>query len=444
MVVAATTKAAATKTEAIADSTPSLGDDASRGGGATPYGLSIERPRSGTEIKITDDALAGQNDPKFTQAMDLGSGRTMHVRTMEADADNDNDVVEEVVIVRTDIEAPKATAFAKVPGQALNFDLDNTMDADNDGTATNDYTALTVDQTMAAVRALVKSPSFTAGTEASEATLTFAMAIVDNDDVTPGNQPVAAFEGDGTYNGADGTYRCNGTADCTVTLDAKGLITAMSEGWIFTPDAGATSDVLDTNYLHYGVWLKKTTDEDGVLTYDEVETFAGSSIAATGSVAQVTGTATYDGGATGVYVRNVHNSDSTIASATSGHFTADAELTAYFGQTVDDDTTDVDEAGQIAPNLMNTLSGTIDNFELSNGEETAWSVTLMKADIDTNDGTVDDGVTRGGGADGSYTAIFHGPNEDAENEPIQPHTVVGEFGANFSNGSVAGGFGARK
>ena len=31
---------------------------------------------------------------------------------MEADVDNDNDVVEEVVIVATDIEAPKATKFA--------------------------------------------------------------------------------------------------------------------------------------------------------------------------------------------------------------------------------------------------------------------------------------------------------------------------------------------
>ena len=41
----------------------------------------------------------------------------MFVRTMEAN--DDGEVVEEVVIVRTDIEAPKATAFAKVPGQEL-------------------------------------------------------------------------------------------------------------------------------------------------------------------------------------------------------------------------------------------------------------------------------------------------------------------------------------
>ena len=42
---------------------------------------------------------------------------------------------------------------------------------------------------------------------------------------------------------------------------------------------GATSDQYrTTDYLHYGVWLKKTTDEDGVVTYNEVETFAGSSL----------------------------------------------------------------------------------------------------------------------------------------------------------------------
>ena len=68
------------------------------------------------------------DDPKFEMAEDLGGGRTMHVRTMEAD--DDGDVVEEVVIVSTDIEAPKATAFAssKVDGNAVQCwtDLDDT------------------------------------------------------------------------------------------------------------------------------------------------------------------------------------------------------------------------------------------------------------------------------------------------------------------------------
>ena len=41
---------------------------------------------------------------------------------------------------------------------------------------------------------------------------------------------------------------------------------------------------------------------------------------------------------------------------------------------------------------------------------------------------------------GTFSATFHGPTED----DTQPTSVVGEFGANFSNGSVAGAFGARK
>ena len=48
----------------------------------------------------------------------------------------------------------------------------------------------------------------------------------------------------------------------------------MTGGWIFTPDPMATTDQPDYEYLSYGVWLQKTTDGDGVLTYDEVETFA--------------------------------------------------------------------------------------------------------------------------------------------------------------------------
>ena len=64
------------------------------------------------EIALED---AADDDPMFEQAMDFGDGRTMHVRKM--DADDDGNVVEEVVIVSTDIEAPEATPFAMVPGQ---------------------------------------------------------------------------------------------------------------------------------------------------------------------------------------------------------------------------------------------------------------------------------------------------------------------------------------
>ena len=65
---------------------------------------------------------------------------------------------------------------------------------------------------------------------------------------------------------------------------ARAMLTAASEGWIFTPAEGATSDVADAEYLHYGFWLMRTT-KDGATTYNEVETFA----EATGFGADTTG-----------------------------------------------------------------------------------------------------------------------------------------------------------
>ena len=452
--LAAATKAAGTKRMAIAAESSETGtSDAGLGGSAAdgaddtlgttddPYMMEISRNRDGTTVKITDSGLAGEDDPKFMQAMDLGSGTTMHSRMMEAD--DDGNVEEEIVIVTTNIEAPKATAFAMVEGQGLTVDPEPTVDADNDGTPGNDFTAITVAE---AGLEFVMSSAFPTS---RSATLNFA-----GDDSGTANADEAE-EVSGTYNGATGTYRCN-TDPCTVVIGdtdatAAGIqlgISAMTN-WVFIPDAGATSDVADADYLHYGVWLKKTTDEDGVVTYNEVETFAGSSVERTTDAdiatgGDITGTATYEGGATGVYVHSVLNPDGTEASATSGHFTADAVLTAYFNQTVNDDTTPADEGGQIAPNLLNSISvGTIDNFMLSGHDEgPGWSVTLEQGAIDgTTPAPHVSGTAKGGGADGNYQATFHGGGGDGN---AQPTAVVGEFNAFFSNGSVAGGFGADK
>ncbi|MDE0411177.1 MAG: hypothetical protein OXI37_03060, partial [Gammaproteobacteria bacterium] len=253
----------------------------------------------------------------------------------------------------------------------------------------------------------------------------------------------------GTYNGAMGTYRCNEAGGCTVTIGdtdttAEGVqlgISAMSAGWVFTPDAGATSDVPDGDYLNYGFWLKRTTDADGAVTYNEVETFAGSLVAASSNTSAVLGSATYSGNALGVYEHSVVNPDGTEASATSGYFTADVALTATFGQVPVSDT---DNTGTIAPNLLNTLSGTINNFMLS-GHDTGpgWSAALAGT-IATSTGTAT-GTAKGGGTnDGSYSATFHGSVAAVDGSVPQPTSVVGEFNAFFSNGSVAGGFGARK
>ena len=110
---------------------------------------------------------------------------------------------------------------------------------------------------------------------ATTVTHSFNAVVRDDAQTADVDESKDAAEVAGTYNGAMGTYKCAGAGDCSVTVNGKGMLTAASDGWIFTPAMGATSDVADADYLNYGFWLMRTTDADGVLTYDEVETFAG-------------------------------------------------------------------------------------------------------------------------------------------------------------------------
>ena len=82
------------------------------------YSMTIERDADGTTVKIADTANAADADPpkpQFAQAMDLGDGRTMHVRAMEADGDGD--VEEESLLHQSEFtalvasNAPLSVAF---------------------------------------------------------------------------------------------------------------------------------------------------------------------------------------------------------------------------------------------------------------------------------------------------------------------------------------------
>ena len=411
-----------------ADTTPGNADD--------PYTLEISRDNDGTTIKITDLGMMGDDDPKFEQARDLGDGTTMHVRAMKAD--DDGNVPEEVAMITTDIEAPKATPFGMVAGQALNANASGVTATGVAAVAFDPGGALVVstDDAQAMILANMMADDFEAAVGES-VVHTFNAAVEDDASTTEVDESKDAAEVAGTYNGAMGTYKCTGTTDCTVTVDDEGDLTAASDGWIFTPAKGATSDVPDADYLHYGFWLARTKDSDGdVTSYDEVETFAGSSLDASGDVSSVTGTAEYKGGATGVYVHDVLNSDGSTASSTSGHFTANANLTATFGQVT------VGGTDTIADNMLNTVTGTIDKFVLSGEEAQEWSVALSGT-ITAADGDAS-GTAKGGVGDGSFSADFHGPVAAVGGVVPHPHSVVGEFNAGFTNGTVAGGFGARE
>ena len=486
--VLATTAAAGTKAMAIGaegmqttdaglgGSARSDTDGTATAGDATddPYTLTISRDHDGTEIKIVDPGLAGDDDPKFTQAMDLGGGATMHTRT----ADDDGNMMEvvEVVVVETDIEPPEAVEFAKfetadgMTPQALNANAAGANATGDDAVAFDPGAVLaSTDPTQAAVLANMMSPEFAAAV--GESVMHTFTREIEDDTTTDVDESRDAAEFAGTYNGAPGTYKCvDAAADCTVTVNGEGELIGASDGWLFTPDKGAMSDQPDYDYLAYGFWLKKTlkkkTDADDETTYNEVETFtmatgiavSASGDTAAGGIGSVEGTASYEGGARGVYVKNVTDNQGEVVSATSGDFSADVMLNASFA------------GGDVPANNQLTVGGMITDFVLSGGEANDWAVTLGLADFGgrATDGTAVpgespataasatntfSGVATGdaAAAAGSWSGAFYGAagsgidhDNDAATDAINqaPSAVLGEFNANFTDGTTAGAFGA--
>ena len=375
---------------------------------ATNYRVQIEYD-DGAMVTITDGALTAKNDPKF----EMMDGKYMR--------DNGGGV-SEIISIMTDIEAPKSMAFNKVYDLTLNDDPDRT------GDQFSSYAVLADDNGKIASSEFPSTPD--TDREFSP------------DDATTDDENEGKFRG--TFDGAPGTFECVVTSGtCDISTDEDGKIEALTAGdWEFTPDAGAMVSVADSDYLHYGFWLKKTV-ADGVTTYDEVQTFAGSSLDATsttdlGNV--VDGSAKYEGGAHGVYTYYTVNPDTSVDSRSAGTFTADVALTAYFGA---QDT--------VAAVKQNKLEGTVSKFELSGGESNNWEITLgvsTTANISSS-GSFTDGVAMvKGQADATWSATFHGVGADldgagSETDLAPPPVVVGEFNGNFGNGSVAGAYGAR-
>lgn len=423
MTAEAKTKLDAINAEAAQTTDAGLGGTATTATGNSEgaYNVSVERDRDGTTVTVTVEGATDAADEDFEMAMDLGGGLTMHTRDGEMG-------MQEIAMVMTDIEAPKAVEFAKWQADAAGatpYALD-VNPATSGGSDFQSWTVVAGTDNVNLPR--IMANSFGPPTDGSSSVQhTFLPAANDADSVAPGNQPREAAMVAGSLNGADGTYTCNtgdGGANCTVTVNDKGVLTAISTGWIFTPAEGATSDQPDYDYLNYGFWLKKTT-EDGVTEYDEVETFH-MAVGMANSTGTIVGSASYDGSAVGVYVHNVlSEGGGMVESRTAGHFTADASLMAYIG-------TDND----VPVNKHNTFTGTINNFMLSGGEAQDWSVAL-KGTVNASF-ALEDGTANGGGTEGTVSGQFYGAADTV------PGAVSGEFNANFSNGSVAGAFGARK
>ena len=257
----------------------------------------------------------------------------------------------------------------------------------------------------------------------------------------------------GTYDGAPGEYRCAGT-DCSSTNNGSGAPSGLNGTWTFTPDKGAMVSQPDANYLAYGWWVSK--DKDGMPTaasafvietgdVDNVGTTDGN----TSSGTDLTGSATYVGHAAGKFALDYSRNKVLDGASNGGHFTADAELNATFG-----DPTSVDGAG---------VTGTIDNFRLNDGsEDPGWSVKLNRSSGWDSDGAITgptddatvwsiDGVAAA--ASGTWNGQMYDempgdpPGGDGNNIPTTvTGTFYSEYGASTSSvvGRMVGAFGANR
>ena len=248
--------------------------------------------------------------------------------------------------------------------------------------------------------------------------------------VTHGPTGTGADEGlsfIGVFAGAAGGYGCSG-ATCFVTLDDRGVATAMAGDWTFEPDEGAMVQIQDYEHLHFGWWLQEKADGSRGF-----QTFAGGTgftVGAGAVTAAMTGSATYQGAAAGVYA-SVDVAGGRVTGATEGEFTAAATLTAHFFGALDD--------GEI--------TGEIASFRNQSGEPMdGWRVTLRPAGLTDGRaafaGQTEATLGPGTSGEGSWEGLFHGAGSDADDP--RPGHVTGRFDAHFSGVGVAGGFGASK
>ena len=259
-------------------------------------------------------------------------------------------------------------------------------------------------------------------------------SIVDDAETTT----VKENEIGGTFAGVPGTFVCGGT--CTAVGNSKGVLESLTGTWTFRPDGTASNltvsgVIKDVDYLAFGYWLETTTKTDGSMTYG-VNTFAtGRQTYDRTNVANLLGTATYNGNATGLYTLKDFSTGAGVPSE-AGQFTADARLTANFG------------GGDVAVNDAFHISGQITNFRDTDNQPIsggAWTATLNR-NVDNFTSTTVGGSTTG---DGSWTGTFYGNgmavNSDATTvDDRAPTGIAGEFNAHFGNGHVIGAFGATR
>ena len=247
-----------------------------------------------------------------------------------------------------------------------------------------------------------------------------------NDLITADNNPVITGDpGDGsTFSGTlnsdpddnnppqAGVFTCPADTACAIATNDDGGVVNVA-GYTFNAPSTMTGDSTpDDDYLAWGVWL---TVPDATTTAPTLGAFASGNMPFTVK-AELKGTATYNGVATGLY----------SAAGMVEYFDADASLMANFGGTV---------AAGDANDLLGAVTGTVSNIK-AGGMDVEGSISLKRATITTTSPAggfngETSGSLAGRAVEGMWGGQFYGPSDEtgAAAQTQYPTTAAGTFGA---------------
>ena len=271
----------------------------------------------------------------------------------------------------------------------------------------------------------------------------------------------------GSLDGDAGSFSCANAEGCSFIADhstAEDYFTA-STGVSFTPEGGSAQPVAAVevgsvpraDYLAFGRWLyvpEDATDMDG---YDFAVFASGGDPFDVSDLRALTGTASYEGGAAGMYYVNGLSS-----SPDTGSFTASVELTADFGNSsatgfVNGEVNDFTFEGDVSASLPSSVTLTaspydevFEGFGVQSGTtnifDSAWSDETAALPGGWVGGAAQAHVN-GENWYGTWSGVFYG-NGAAPTD--RPTSVAGEFGISMWNDNersgtgLTGAFGAHR
>ena len=400
----------------------------------------MKRTSDGVSFELTDEFITAHLDTDEADAdttVPPNVGKiVVAAHTGRADQDWGGGS-QTTAFVHTTIEPPQSMAAVQdghLLGESRDIALDRDTNSDGQFDALNLFADTTPNATLLGMAKI------------QDSSLSAEKTVLDGDEIDVND------ERSGTYDGVPGTFTCqeaDEASECTLTYDKKKGTIAAGGLWSFKSADGATVMVQDRDWMAYGAWLTHPDARSGghhafglVATGSDLfgvddRATGGASPADGLTVTALTGTATYEGNALGVYVNG----------ASAGMFSADAELSADFDA--------IDELG--------TVTGTIDAFTdaVSGRSLGDWMLGLSSTAIvdNTGDGT---GATTTGAAvsghaagvpwaRGSWTSTFYGDGESATGHPSG---IAGTFEATTVSATpstlgttgtaVAGAFGAER